>query len=188
MEALMEWAQKVMFLLAVTLLSGCVAGQSVEVAYEPTPAQAATKIYEDMRTISDAAERYALDNDGSLPQGTTVAVKKMLQEGGYLKTWPSSSGTYGTYEYRSGYDDMDGGSAADDALYTEEFTDVVCSEFMAKYASALGTLQSAQWDYAANGKTYPAVTLGKGARIFAIKWASADVDKCQIIWVMRYND
>ncbi len=138
---------------------------------------------------------YALDN-GELPQASNNIAKNLLLDGGYLKAWPSpvtstgvwQGGSPDDYHYHSSYDDMDGGTTADSVIWVGYFTDELCDVFMAKYANDLGTLRSAQFDWAGNGNAYPGEILGKGARVYGIKWASADVDWCEIEWVMEYKD
>jgi prepilin-type N-terminal cleavage/methylation domain-containing protein len=152
-----------------------------------TTTQTAVKVYNDLVAISGAAELYAIDN-GALPAGNNGQVEALILDGGYLKSWPVSPSSGGDYFYANAMDDMDGGAVADDVIYTNNFSDDVCVEFMSRYASGLGTLQSAQWDYEGNTDQYPGAVLGKGANVYGIKWSTADVDKCEIHMVMSYND
>lgn len=152
--------------------------------------QAATKMYNDFRVINDAVERYEMET-GSWPADVAALVSA-----GYLKAVPQpidagfqrGAPYTGEYNFSATYDNMNAGTVSDAAIVAYYFTDEFCSYLIAKYASAEGTLQSDQWDYEANGSLYPGAVLGKGAQFYGIRWASADVDYCEVEWVVRYND
>jgi hypothetical protein len=154
--------------------------------------QSVTLIYEGIKAIFDAANLYAIDNNGNLPTGNENEVKSLLLGGGYLKTWsdvPPFAFTdpvqYG-FNYAIGYDNMDGLGESDDVIFAQDLKVEVCEEFIRRYSS-VGP-DDIIYDYEANGKKYPGETLGRHIKIYAINWSMEDSPEyCDIEWVMRYN-
>ncbi len=148
--------------------------------------QASVQYYEGFRVISDAVEKYYLDN-AALPANAAALVSS-----GILKALPTPpAGAYGggsaSFVYNTGYDNMDSIGADDDVIWFDGVNEDVCLEFSKKYGmgpnSGAGT--GAIWDYAGNTSTYPG-TASRANRVYAITWGTAG--KCELEWVMAYND
>ena len=156
-------------------------------------AQAATLIYEGMRTINDAVAQYVKDNDGKLPGDSVSKARELLQDGGYIDEWPTIPPFAFTdpvqYElkYTPGYADMDGIGASDDVIFAQDLKIEVCEEFIRRYSSA--GPEDIIHDYEANRRRYPGEVFGRHMKIYAIKWSGEDyIGYCDIEWVMQYND
>ena len=155
-------------------------------------AKSATRIYEGMRAINDAAKLYTIDNNGSLPTGAPKDVRRALLDGGYLKAWPAippfafTDPVQYDFRYSNGYDNMDGIGEGDDVLYAQDLKVEVCEEFIRHYSS-VGP-DDIIHDYEAYGNKYPGEVLGMHMKVYAITWSMASSpDYCDIEWVMQYN-
>lgn len=156
---------------------------------EAKDSQAATKLYNDMRTIADGLDLY-VNKNGAYPPDR--GDESLLVSTGILKSLPTLVKLPGApvnddYEWFPAYDNMDGIGANDDTLttYTNMTLDV-CAEFNRRYAAPPlndGTV----FDYEAAGNQYPGQALGRQHKVYAIKWSTA-ATKCEIDWVMQYND
>jgi len=154
--------------------------------------QSATLIYEGMRTINDAASRYALDNSGKLPTGNVKVVRSLLLEGGYLEAWPVippfafTDPVQSDFKYWAGRADMDGIGELDDAISASQLKVEVCESFIHRYSSfGPGDIIH---NYEANGEKYPGKVVGRHIKIYAITWSwSESLDYCDIEWVVQYN-
>ena len=199
--------KKLFFLLIVLFVSGCssTALKSTGLRHESSEdrlltkqefmeraSKSATFIYEGLRAINDAANLYAIDNNGSLPSGNTKLVESLLLDGGYLKTWPVIPAFAFTdpvqydLRYSNGYANMDGLGEADDVIYAQDLKIEVCEEFIRHYSS-VGPGEIIH-DYEAYGNKYPGEVLGRHVEIYAITWSMArSPDYCDIEWVMQYN-
>ena len=155
--------------------------------------QSAVLGYEGMLAISEAAKQYALDNDGFLPVGGRNAIRSLLMERGYIKTWPAippfafTDPVQHEFRYSGRYDDMDGKGAYDAVIFARDLKIEVCEEFIRRYSS-FGP-DDVIHEYEDNGQKAPGELIGRHIKIFAISW-----DKyfspyyCDINWVMQYND
>ena len=144
--------------------------------------QSVTKLYDDLRTIGDAIEKYRA-KEGKTPDNLDALVA-----GGFLQAVPTMGSSLGGggYEFMKGYDDMDGKGEKDDALYPSTYVpEAICVEFNKRYASAPlndGTV----FDYQAAGGVYPGKVYGTSMKIYAIKWSTTDTN-CELNWVVDYN-
>ena len=151
--------QKLAFFLIVLLVSGCVGVSSqgsalrhesdeqellTEAEFMERASQAATQINQGLSAISAisaAAEQYAQEHDGQLPQGPSTVVKETLLNGGYLADWPVVSLFAFTepdqrdFNYLNKHDDMDGVGERDDIIYVPNLKIEVCEEFIRRYSS-----------------------------------------------------
>ena len=156
--------------------------------------QSALLIYEGMRTVSEAAQKYALDNNDTLPiSNPQKTVKELLLEGGYLNSWPTvppfafTDPTQLELKYANGYDDMDGIGAPDDVIFLQDVKIEVCKEFIRRYSST--GFDDIIYNYEANKEKYPGEVFGRHIKIYAINWAGEEyIEYCDIEWVMQYND
>jgi hypothetical protein len=157
-------------------------------------ALSASMIYEGLRAIKDAGERYAIDNDGRLPQGRDSVVRSMLLDGGYLNAWPVVPAFAFTdlhehnhdFVYSPKLDDMDGSGARDDVILVQDLKLEVCEEFSRSYSDFKPDVII--HDFEAEEK-YPAEVYGRHIKIFAIMYAkSQEPDYCEIEWVVKYNE
>jgi len=199
--------QKIPLFLIVLLVYGCVSISPQGTAlrhesYEPEllteaefmerASQSATQIYEGLSAISGAAEQYAKGHDGQLPQGSSAVVKETLLDGGYLTDWPVVSlfafakPRQRDFNYRNKYDDMDGIGERDDIIYLNQLKIEVCEAFSRRYSSFAP--ETVIHDFEAEGKRYPGETVGRHIKVFAIIWLRESSEKCEIEWVMKYND
>jgi hypothetical protein len=154
--------------------------------------QTAVQIYEDLRTIIDAAKQNANDNDVRLPPGNPTSARAALLDGGHLKEWPVvppfafTDVVQHDYRYMPGYADMDGYGARDDVVFAQDLKIEVCEEFIRRYSSA--GPDDIIYDYEANGEKYPGEVLGTHMKIYAIAWdIDLQFDYCDIEWVLQYN-
>jgi hypothetical protein len=159
--------------------------------------KSATLIYEGLRTISEAAEVYAVHNVGQLPQSTSDVVKALLMDGGYLKEWPvvpafafasaDVKPAKADFVYMNGLDDMDGIGAKDDAIFVQELKIEVCEEFSRLYSS-FGPNDIIH-DYVADRDRYPGEVIGRHMKAYSITFfAGPFKDSCEVEWIMQYND
>jgi len=156
--------------------------------------QSALLIYEGMRTVSEAAQKYALDNNDTLPiSNPQKTVKELLLEGGYLKSWPTvppfafTDPTQLELTYANGYDDMDGIGAPDDVIFLQDVKIEVCKEFIRRHSSA--GPDDIIYNYKANKEKYPGEVFGRHIKIYAINWPGEEYNEyCDIEWVIQYND
>jgi hypothetical protein len=199
--------KKMMYLLLLLFVCGCAAptqqGEALrhetyesslltEQEFMARVSQTATLVFESMQAVSDAANRYALDNDGRLPPGTSKSVKALLLDGGYLETWPTlppfafTDPVHNNLVYVNGLDDMDGFGALDDGIHAKDLKIEVCESFISRYSS-FGTGDIIH-KYEANGDRYPGEYIGRHMLIYAINWGKqSGPEYCDIIWVMQYN-
>ena len=155
--------------------------------------RSAAQIYQGLSAISLAAEKYAKDHDGQLPQGVASTVKEKLLEGKYLTAWPVVSLFAFTeprqrdFNYLNKHDDMDGIGGADDIIFVPNLKFEVCEEFSRRYSSFAPDVII--HDFEAERRRYPGEIVGRDIKIFAISWSRIeDSDECEIQWVMKYND
>lgn len=157
-------------------------------------AQSATIIYEGLRTISEAAEQYAIDHDGRLPQGTDSVVRSLLLDEGYLKSWPvvpafaftDSNEHNRDFVYLPKLHDLDGSGVFDDVLYVQDLKIEVCEDFSRRYSDFSPDVII--HDFEAEKKNYPAEVYGRHIKIFAIIYSmSESPEYCEVTWVMKYN-
>jgi len=204
--------KKLLLLLIVLFVSGCanivaVKNESdltalrhensevellTEAEFMSRVSRSATLIYEGMVAISDAAKLYALENNGKLPPGGRKAVRSLLLDGGYLKTWPTIPPFAFTdpveyeFRYKNGFADLDGLGEADDLIYAQDLKIEVCEDFLHRYSSAGSG--DVIYDYEANGGKYPGEVFGRHVKIYAITWSDLNISEyCDIEWVMQYN-
>lgn len=205
--------KKFLLLLVVLHLQGCANINTAKKGVDPTALQhensedrllteaefmdrvsrSATLIYEGLVAISGAAYTYAIENNGDLPPGAFQAVKSLLLDGGYLKTWPPIPPFAFTdpveyeFRYKNGFDDLDGLGALDDVIYAQDLKIEVCEDFIRRYPdSGVG---DAIFDFEANGMRYPAAIFGRHIKVYAIKWTQVKhLEYCDIEWVVKYND
>ena len=156
-------------------------------------------VYEGMRTVHDAARQYALDNNGTLPVGTSREVEALLLQEGYLKAWPVippfafTDPVQHDLRYISLYDNMDGIGPLEDVISAQDLKIEVCEEFILHYSS-FGPGDTI-YDYEANRSQYPGLRLGGDIKIYAINWSSVNTQGsaidpaayCEVQWVMQYN-
>jgi hypothetical protein len=161
--------------------------------------QSAALVYEGMREVHDAARQYALDNNGSLPVGSSRVVEPLLLQGGYLKTWPVippfafTDPVQKDLRYISKYDNMDGIGPLEDLISAPDLKIEVCEEFILHYSS-FGPGDTI-YDYEANRSQFPGQRIGRHIKIYAINWSrvnsqGSDADPaayCEVQWVMQYN-
>ena len=174
--------------ISVALLSsGCVPGRPL------TPEDQAQRVYNDMRTINNVAQKY-MQKHGSLPKDSAQGTRALLfPETGktfFSTKFPTAppeifSTTPMDYQLTPNYDRMDEGKIQDTAIAVWGLKDSVCREYNLRYASDnLGPLI---YDYEANGNRYPGESIGRQVITYAIKWKSADIDDCEINWVVEYR-
>lgn len=200
--------QKGTLFLIVLLIYGCVGVSSqdsslrhesdevellTESEFMERASQVATQIYEGLSAIRDAAEKYAMDHNGQLPQGPDTVVRKTLLDGGYLTDWPAVSLFAFTepeqrdFYYLNKHDDMDGIGERDDIIYVPNLKLEVCEAFSRRYSSFAP--ETVVHDFEAEGKRYPGQTVGRHIKVFAISWSRLeDSEECEIEWVVKYND
>ena len=200
--------KKIALFLIVLLVYGCVS-TSLQVSslghesYErellteeefmTRASRSAAQIYQGLSAISLAAEKYAKDHDGQLPQGVASTVKEKLLEGKYLTAWPVVSLFAFTeprqrdFNYLNKHDDMDGIGGPDDIIFVPNLKLEVCEEFSRRYSSFAPDVII--HDFEAERRRYPGEIVGRDIKIFAISWSRIeDSDECEIQWVMKYND
>lgn len=157
-------------------------------------AQSASIIYEGLRAISEAAEQYAVDHDGRLPQGTDSVVRSLLLDEGYLKSWPvvpafaftEANERHSDFIYLPKFDDLDGSGARDDVIFVQDLKIEVCEEFSRRYSDFSPDVII--HDYEAEKENYPAEVFGRHIKIFAISYSmSESPDYCEVTWVLKYN-
>ena len=157
--------------------------------------QSATMIYEGLSAINDAGERYAIDNDGRLPQGRDSVVRSMLIDEGYLNAWPvvpafaftDSDEHNHDFVYSPKLDDMDGSGARDDVILVQDLKLEVCEEFSRSYSDFKPDVII--HDFEAEEEKYPAEVYGMHIKVFAIMYAKTqEPDYCEIEWVVKYNE
>lgn len=154
--------------------------------------QSATLIYEGMRAINDAANRYALDNKVDFPIGNYKSARALLLDGGYLESWPVippfafTDPLQTDFRYWPRGADMDGIGEMDDAISAPKLKIEVCENFIRRYSSfGPGDIIH---NYEANGEKYPGKLVGRHIKIYAITWSWAEsLDYCDIEWVVQYN-
>lgn len=109
---------------------------------EASVTQRAARVYNDLRVLSAAMERYAMDNGGAWPPRQADGMAALV-DGGYLKgalTPDPDTTTAGTdtYDVYPDWDDIGGPSAAtDDVVEIYGVEPEVCIEFARRY-SAVG--------------------------------------------------
>ena len=202
--------KKWLFLLVVLFVHGCVStapeknelkntvlrhetSESVlltEAEFMDRVMQSADIIYEGLNIIDDAARQYFIDSKGRLPRNGTQ-LRALLLDGGYLEAWPVAppfaffGQDQGSFKLFRGYADVDGVGTMDDVITVMELKNEVCQEFVRRYASpGFGDII---YDFEAAGNKYPAETAGGHIKIYSIRWATEDVDYCDILWVIEYS-
>ena len=173
--------QCVVFATAL-LAAGCIPGRPLTIEDQ------AKKVYKDMRAINKVAQKY-IKKHGDLPAGSARNSRAQLFTNKDLKfpTPPPEIFTAKPMDYRlePGYDKMDAGPIRDAAISVWGLKDRVCSEYNLRFASdKSGPII---YDYEANGKRFPGESIGREMITYAIKWKTADIDDCEIIWVVEYR-
>jgi hypothetical protein len=155
--------------------------------------QSATVIYEGMLAISEAANQYAIDNDGNLPSGGFDGARPLLIDGGYLKEWPVvppfafADPDPTDLKYSAAFADMDGIGAKDAVVYAHDLKIEVCEEFIKRYSS-FGPGDVIH-DYEANRRKAPGEMFGRHMKVYAMTWESMNVESyCDALWIIQYND
>lgn len=147
-------------------------------------------IYEGMNLISDAANQYYVDNNGLLPPARKN-LRDILLDGGYLEEWPVPppfaffDPGQGHFKFFRGYADVDGIGKLDDVITVMELKNEVCQVFARRYASP--GFGDTIYDFEAAGNKYPTETTGEHIKIYAVNWETAELDRCDILWVMEYT-
>ena len=149
-------------------------------------------IYEGMSAVREAVNLYAKDNNGALPSGSDEALKRALVEGGYLEKWPVvpffalKDPVQRYIRYYTDFADADNNGMTEDAIFLDDLKIEVCQEFVHRYASP--GFGDEVYDYEAAGEQYPAATIGRHIKIFAVNWsASRAPDSCSILWFIEYT-
>jgi hypothetical protein len=174
--------------ISVALLSsGCVPGRPL------TPEDQAQRVYNDMRTINAVAQDY-MRKHGPLPNFSAQKTRTLLfPETGktfFSTDFPTAPPEIFSippmdYKLTPNYDRMDAGTTQDAAIAVGGLKDSVCREYNLRFASDnLGPLI---YDYEANGNRYPGESIGRQMVTYAIKWKTADIDDCEINWVVEYR-
>lgn len=154
--------------------------------------KSADLIYEGMSAVRESVNLYANDNDGALPSGSIKAVKNLLLEGGYLEEWPVvpffafRDPIQKDIRYYADFADADNNGATEDAIFLEDLKIEVCQEFVRRYASP--GFGDEVYDYEAAEEQYPAATIGRHIKIFAVNWSKLNTpDYCSILWFIQYT-
>ena len=152
--------------------------------------QSADIIYEGLRAIDDAVQQYFIDNEGRLPR-VGNQLRAFLLDGGYLEEWPVPppfaffDPGQGHFKFFRGYADVDGIGKLDDVITVMELKKEVCQVFARRYASP--GFGDTIYDFEAAGNKYPTETTGEHIKIYAVNWETAELDRCDILWVMEYT-
>lgn len=154
--------------------------------------QTSDLIYEGMSAIRNAVSLYAKENNGALPSVSINAVRALLLEGGYLEEWPVvpafafTDPVKGDFRYFHNFGDTDNNGVKDDVISLDLLKIEVCQDFSRRYASS--DLGGKVYDYEAEKKRYPAETIGRQIKLFAVNWSMETTpDYCEIVWVIRYE-
>ncbi len=153
--------------------------------------QSADIIYEGLRAIDDAAQQYFIDNKGSLPR-TGNQLRDLLLARGYLEEWPeippfafTEPRVQDVFKYFRGFANVDGVGPLEDVIDIIDLKNEVCQEFIRRYASP--GFGDTIYDFEAAGNKYPTETIGEHIKIYAVNWETAELDRCDILWVMEYT-
>jgi hypothetical protein len=162
-------------------LSGCIPAML-------SPEGHAKRVYKQMSGLQKVLLKYEAEH-GHLPQGNYTTAEKALIKEGYLKRYPQADPSLfgpegGEYQFHPNWDKMDEGSAVDSILVLSGLKDDFCKLYNNLYSSNNSGFTIYDWE--ANGKRYPATTIGKNMRIYAIKYETATQDFCWIEWVISY--
>lgn len=176
-------------LLGLLVLAGSALTAGCMPARPATTGDLAERVYSDMRSISEGAQRYRAQH-GALPEGNFWQLRSTLVLGGYIKEYPNPPAAIFAKEpidYRIDpqYDTMDTGPDPDVAIAVWGLKDMVCEEYNRRYASDNSGATIFDWE--ANGKKYPGEAIGKHMTTYAIKWTTDAVDDCEINWVVEYR-
>lgn len=207
----MFWKRKILIILLVGFLGGCakLSGPSIgqnnilhesqeslllsEVEFINRVQRSANLIYEGLKDIKAAVELYALDHEGTLPDGPYEQVVQKLIDDGYLEKWPEvplfafTEPYQREIKYYRNYDDADSNGVQDTILFVQDLKIEVCEEFSRLYASP--GLAKDVYDFEANNKRYPGEAIGRDIKIYTIIWSKKTMpDFCDIHWVLKYND
>lgn len=154
--------------------------------------QSADLIYEGMSAVRNAVSLYLNDNDGALPSVGVNAVKDLLLDQEYIDAWPVVPSFAFTdpvqkeIKYFHGFGDTDNNGVSDDVINLEGLKNEVCQDFVRRYASP--GFGDKVYDYEASRKRYPAETIGRHIKIFAVNWSmKTEPDYCEIVWIVRYE-
>lgn len=149
-------------------------------------------IYEGMSAVREAVNLYASDNNDTLPSGSRKIVKKLLLEGGYLEKWPVvpffafKDPVQRDIRYYANFADADNNGLTEDAIFLDDLKIEVCQEFVRRYASP--GFGDDVYDYEAAEEQYPAATIGRHIKIFAVNWSTLKTpDYCTILWFIQYT-
>lgn len=172
-----------LFSMMTYALAGCVAITSMTT--EKFGENTAIEIFNILSTVNDAAEKYFLEK-GEYP---SRGLDELVDEG-YLGQRPSIDAAYyesdvtphvnWSNEYATEYP-----GGPNRAAHIQDLKDGVCNVFTSQYSS-VPELQGVLWDYARSGEAYPAATYGVEAKIFALKWYSEDLNRCEVFMVTSY--
>jgi hypothetical protein len=169
------------------LTAGCIPGHPL------TPEDQAQRVYKDMQSINNVAQRY-ISKNGDLPADSAGGTRALLFTNATKTFFSTKFPTpppeiFSTkpmdYQLTPQYDRMDAGKIHDTAIAVWGLKDSVCREYNRRFASdKSGPII---YDYEANGKRYPGESIGRQMITYAIKWKTADIDDCEINWVVEYR-
>ncbi len=162
------------------LTAGCIPGHPLTVEDQ------AQKVYNDMRKINNTAQKY-IKKHGDLPAGSARSTRALLFTDKKFPTPPPEifAGKPMEYQLTAEYDRMDAGPISDAAIAVWGLKDSVCIEYNLRFASA--ALGPVIYDNEQNNNRYPGEAIGREMITYAIKWKTADVDDCEIEWVVKYR-
>ncbi len=153
--------------------------------------QSADLIYEGLRAINDAAEQYFIDSNGSLPR-TGNQLRDLLLARGYLEEWPeippfafTEPRVQDDFTYFRGFANVDGVGPLDDVIDLIDLKNEVCQDFIRRYASP--GFGDTIYDIEAAGNKYPTEKIGGHIKVYAVRWLTDELDRCDILWVMEYT-
>jgi hypothetical protein len=154
--------------------------------------QSADLIYEGLRAIRDAVRLYSNDNNGELPSGSNQVLRALFLEEGYLEEWPVvpvfafTDPVQKDFRYYSIFGDTDNNGVRDDVIILQDLKIEVCQDFVRRYASP--GFGDKVYDFEAANDRYPAETIGRHIKIFAVNWSMATTpDSCDILWIVQYE-
>lgn len=177
-------------LLKLAVISATMLAAGCAPARPSTPEDQAQRVYKDMRAINKVAQRY-IKKHGALPEGGARNARAQLFTETFFSTkFPTAPAEIFTtkpmdYQLTPEYDPMDAGRIPDAAIAVWGLKDSVCREYNRRFASdKSGPII---YDYEANAKRYPGESIGRQMITYAIKWETADIDDCEIEWVVEYR-
>ena len=143
--------------------------------------QQVTKIYNDMRTISDAMELMMIKEPSQVGNGNKTTT---LVANGYLKSLPTMDdsacfGSCNAYQAYYLYDDMDGNGATnkDGAVELYRVTEEICDAVNAQYSGL-----TAEWEYdQSGGEPY---VYSPTETVYCLDWGT---DSFSIIYMIGWD-